>query len=94
MTHELATNPFNDLGGIRIRNGTAMVQEGIKPTHAWMVAGAADMMKDFAKYLPDMDLVFNLNDEPRVAVPWEKISMLKGQTGMQEMIPENRVVQT
>jgi hypothetical protein len=35
-----------------IRNGTAMVQEGIKPTHAWMVAGAADMMKDFAKYLP------------------------------------------
>ncbi|KAJ5838619.1 uncharacterized protein N7525_003807 [Penicillium rubens] len=94
MTHELATNPFNDLGGIRIRNGTAMVQEGIKPTHAWMVAGAADMMKDFAKYLPDMDLVFNLNDEPRVAVPWEKISMLNRQTGMQEMISENRVVQT
>ncbi|KAG0161503.1 hypothetical protein PDIDSM_9037 [Penicillium digitatum] len=94
MTHELATNPFNDLGGIRIRNGTAMVQEGIKPTHAWMVAGAADMMKNFTKYLPDMDLVFNLNDEPRVAVPWEKISLLKRQTEMQEMISKERMVRT
>lgn len=93
MTHELATNPFNDLGGIRIRNGTAMVQEGIKPTHAWMVAGAADMMQNFTKYLPDMDLVFNLNDEPRVAVPWEKISMLNRETEMQEMIPKERMVQ-
>ncbi|OQE42314.1 hypothetical protein PENCOP_c004G09004 [Penicillium coprophilum] len=94
MTHELATNPFNDLGGIKIRNGTAMVQEGIKPTHAWMVKGAADMMDNFVKYLPDMDLVFNLNDEPRVAVPWEKISMLNRQTEMQAMIPEERMVQT
>ncbi|KAJ5447621.1 hypothetical protein N7445_002442 [Penicillium cf. griseofulvum] len=94
MTHELATNPFNDLGGIRIRNGTAMVQEGVKPTHAWMVKGAVDMMDNFAKYLPDMDLVFNLNDEPRVAVPWEKISMLNRQTEMQAMIPEQRMVQT
>ncbi|KAJ5498643.1 Lipopolysaccharide-modifying protein [Penicillium expansum] len=94
MTHELATNSFNDLGGIRIRNGTAMVQEGIKPTHAWMVAGAADMMKNFSKYLPDMDLVFNLNDEPRVTVPWEKISMLNRQTEMQEMVPNERMVHT
>ncbi|CAI7595471.1 unnamed protein product [Penicillium glandicola] len=94
MTHELATNPFNDLGGISIRNGTAIVQEGIKPTHAWMVKGAADMMVNFAKYLPDMDLVFNLNDEPRVAVPWEKISMLKRQAEMQEIIPKEHAVQT
>lgn len=92
MTHELATNPFNDLGGISIRNGTANIQEGIKPTHAWMVQGAADMINNFAQFLPDMDLVFNLNDEPRVAVPWEKISMLKQQAEMQEMIPEERVV--
>ncbi|KAJ5542538.1 hypothetical protein N7535_004960 [Penicillium sp. DV-2018c] len=94
MTHELATNPFNDLGGIIIRNGTARVQEGIKPTHAWMVQGAVDMMKPFAKYLPDMDLVLNLNDEPRVAVPWEKISMLSRQAEMLELIPEQRTVKT
>ncbi|CAG8298156.1 unnamed protein product [Penicillium salamii] len=92
MTHELATNPFNDLGGIRIRNGTAMVQEGIKPTHAWMVKGAADMMENFVKHLPDMDLVFNLNDEPRVAVPWEKVSGLTRQAQMQNMVPEEHAV--
>lgn len=94
MTHELATNPFNDLGGISIRNGTAIVQEGIKPTHAWMVTGAADMMQNFVKYLPDMDLVFNLNDEPRVAVPWEKVSSLRRQAQMQHMVPGEHTVTT
>lgn len=94
MTHELATNPFNDLGGISIRNGTAILQEGIKPTHAWMVKGAADMMENFVKYLPDMDLVFNLNDEPRVAVPWEKVSRMRRQAQMQPVVPEEQVVPT
>ncbi|KAJ5803567.1 uncharacterized protein N7503_006017 [Penicillium pulvis] len=72
-TQKLATNPFNDLGGISIRDGKPRVQEGIKPTHAWMVQGAAQMIENFSEHLPDMDLVFNLNDEPRVAVPWERI---------------------
>ncbi|KAJ5325353.1 uncharacterized protein N7506_008455 [Penicillium brevicompactum] len=94
MTHELATNPFNDLGGIKIRNGTALVQEGIKPTHAWMIKGAADMMENFVKHLPDMDLVFNLNDEPRVAVPWEKVSGLTRQAQMQNMVPEEHATNT
>ncbi|KAJ5278713.1 hypothetical protein N7478_004085 [Penicillium angulare] len=73
MTQKLATNPFNDLGAISIRDGKARVQEGIRPTHAWMVQAACTMIEKFAEHLPDMDLVFNLNDEPRVAVPWEKI---------------------
>ncbi|KAJ6037373.1 hypothetical protein N7540_001652 [Penicillium herquei] len=73
ITQKLATNPFNDLGAISIRDGRPRVQEGIKPTHAWMVKAAAEMIEKFSENLPDMDLVFNLNDEPRVAVPWEKI---------------------
>lgn len=77
MTQKLATNPFNDLGAISIRNGTARVQDGIKPTHAWMVVGAAKMIENFSEHLPDMDLVFNLNDEPRVAIPWGKLRPLK-----------------
>ena len=79
MTRQLATNPFNDLGGISIRNGEARVQDGIKPTHAWMVLGAAEMIGKFSDHLPDMDIVFNLNDEPRVAVPYEKATVLKRQ---------------
>ena len=73
MTQKLATNPFNDLGAIKIRGGKPIVQEGITPTHAWMVQAAASMIEKFSEHLPDMDLVFNLNDEPRVAVPWERI---------------------
>ncbi|KAJ6080416.1 hypothetical protein N7467_010169 [Penicillium canescens] len=92
MTSQLATNPFNDLGAISIRNGKARVQEGIKPTHAWMVQGAADMMENFVEFLPDMDLVFNLNDEPRVAVPWEKVSMLNRRAQTQQMAPEEHAV--
>lgn len=79
LTQKLATNPFNDIGAISIRNGEARVQEGIKPTHAWMVKGAASIIEKFSEHLPDMDLVFNLDDEPRVAVPWAKISMLRRQ---------------
>ncbi|XHF98209.1 hypothetical protein AWENTII_001774 [Aspergillus wentii] len=79
LTHELATNPFNDVGALSIRDGSVRVQEGIKPTHAWMVSSAAQIIEKFSQHLPDMDLVFNLNDEPRVAVPWERASALKDQ---------------
>ncbi|KAJ5911850.1 uncharacterized protein N7473_001153 [Penicillium subrubescens] len=88
MTQKLATNPFNDLGAISIRMGQVKVQEGIKPTHAWMVKGAAEMIENFAQHLPDMDLVFNLNDEPRVAVPWEKMLLLKQAAQARPPIPQ------
>lgn len=83
MTHELATNPFNDLGAVSIRNGKPKVQEGIMPTHAWMVKGAAKMISKFSEHLPDMDIVFNLNDEPRIAVPWRKARQLKREARLQ-----------
>lgn len=91
-THKLATNSFNDLGAISIRKGQVRVQEGIRPTHAWMVNGAADMIENFAQHLPDMDLVFNLNDEPRVAVPWEKMLLLKQEAQAQEPIPQEELL--
>lgn len=82
LTHRLATNPFNELGAISIRNGKPRVQEDIRPTHTWMVIGAAQMIENFSEHLPDMDLLLNLNDEPRIAVPWEKASLLKHEAGM------------
>lgn len=93
MTQKLATNPFNDLGAISIRSGKAHVQEGIMPTHAWMVQGAAEMIRKFSHHLPDMDIVFNLNDEPRVAVPWGKLLPLKQQARAQEPVPEDSLLQ-
>ena len=46
-------------------------------THLWMVDGAAKMIDQFAQHLPDMDLIFNLDDQPRVAVPYEKLSAMR-----------------
>lgn len=92
LTHQLATNPFNDVGAISIRNGVPKVQEGIKPTHAWMVAGAAKMMEPFSQHLPDMDIAFNLNDEPRIAVPWERITMLRDMAKSQSPPPDDSVL--
>jgi hypothetical protein len=92
LTQKLATNPFNDIGAISIRNGTPRVQEGIKPTHAWMVLGAAKMIENFAQYLPDMDLAFNLNDEPRVAVPWEEATRLGTEAKRHGLAPDNSVL--
>ncbi|OOF97314.1 glycosyltransferase family 90 protein [Aspergillus carbonarius ITEM 5010] len=93
LTQKLATNPYNEIGAISIRNGQARVQEGIKPTHAWMVISAAKMIEKFSEYLPDMDLAFNLNDEPRVAVPWEKISVLR-QQAKSSGLPSEDSIQT
>ncbi|KAI9372784.1 hypothetical protein BJX61DRAFT_542363 [Aspergillus egyptiacus] len=89
MTQKLATNPFNDIGALSIRNGTVRVQEGIKPTHAWMVQSAGKMIEKFSEHLPDMDLAFNLNDEPRVVVPWDKMTQLRDQAKVQ--LPEDNI---
>ncbi|EDU44203.1 conserved hypothetical protein [Pyrenophora tritici-repentis Pt-1C-BFP] len=40
---------------------------------AWMMDTATTMIQQFAEHLPDMDLAFNLHDESRVAVPYERL---------------------
>lgn len=77
-TWELISNPWNDAAGISIRDGKVSVMEnGIPGTHAWMLDGLVKMIGNFVEHLPDMDLAFNLNDECRVAVPYESIENLK-----------------
>ena len=61
------------LGGISIRNGKVSAFADFPPTHGWMVSGAIKMIEKFAEHLPDMDLALNLNDEPRVAVPYDQM---------------------
>ncbi|PGH23218.1 hypothetical protein AJ80_02634 [Polytolypa hystricis UAMH7299] len=72
LTNSMVSNSWNGVSAVIVRNGKAEPQEKILPTHRWMVEGIARMMIPFAQYLPDMDVAFNLNDECRVAVPWEK----------------------
>lgn len=76
-TWEMVSNPWNEISGITIRKGTATVQENVIPTHRWMLEGVAILINSFARYLPDMDLAFNLNDESRVSVPWSDLETLR-----------------
>lgn len=77
QTWEMVSNPWNEISGITIRNGNAAVQENVLPTHRWMLEGVAILINSFARYLPDMDLAFNLNDESRVSVPFSDLATLR-----------------
>lgn len=73
-THMLETT--TSLGGVAIDGGNVRVL-----TDAWVTRQVAEMVAPFAQWLPDMQLVFNLDDECRVSVPYERMQMYlaKGQ---------------
>jgi hypothetical protein len=63
----------NGLIGVAIRDGEI--------THAehgfeWQREATKGMMEKFKQYLPDMDLAFNVHDEPRVVVPHDDLNRL------------------
>lgn len=76
-TWEAISNPWNDIAGISIRNGKADISPNVMPTHRWMLDGINEMVNHFSEWLPDMDLGFNLNDECRIAVPYESIEKMR-----------------
>jgi hypothetical protein len=63
----------NSLMSILIRKGEVVKADGGED---WLQPATKGMMKGFLKYLPDMDLCFNLHDEPRVIVPYEDLTRL------------------
>lgn len=63
----------NALMGISIRNGKVA---NIQGAEQWQQTATLDMIKGFMQYLPDMDLAFNIHDEPRVVVPHDDLVRL------------------
>jgi Glycosyl transferase family 90 len=63
----------NSVIGLLIRNGQVTKVEGGGEGYAWQRQATMGMMQNFLKYLPDMDLVFNVHDEPRVLVPHDDL---------------------
>lgn len=63
----------NALLGIQIRNGRITHIDGGAD---WQREATAGMMGKFLKWLPDMDLCFNLHDESRVVVPHDDMARL------------------
>ncbi|CAI9636886.1 glycosyltransferase family 90 protein [Alternaria burnsii] len=56
----------SSLLAIAVRHGAI---ENFQGGDEWQQQATIGMMKQFVQYLPDMDLGFNLHDEPRVIVP-------------------------
>lgn len=63
----------NALLGLLIRDGQVVSAAG---GDEWQQKSTVDMISDFVRYLPDMDLPFNIHDEPRVIVPHEDLARL------------------
>ncbi|CDM33803.1 Lipopolysaccharide-modifying protein [Penicillium roqueforti FM164] len=66
----------NAMIGVLIRDGKVSLTDGGGDAGKWQRDATAGMMKSFVKYLPDMDLVFNTHDEPRVILPSEDLQRL------------------
>ncbi|KAG7007560.1 glycosyltransferase family 90 [Physcia stellaris] len=63
----------NALMGLTVRDGQVISAAG---GGEWQQTSTTGMVKDFVKHLPDMDLPFNVHDEPRVIVPHDDLSRL------------------
>ncbi|EEP77178.1 conserved hypothetical protein [Uncinocarpus reesii 1704] len=59
----------NSLIGVLIRNGAVSLVSGGGDSQEWKRKALEGMMKQFVQYLPNMDLAFNIHDEPRVVIP-------------------------
>lgn len=63
----------NNLIALMIRMGQP---SHIRGGQEWQQEATVGMMKQFMEFLPDMDLAFNIHDEPRVVVPHDELSRL------------------
>ncbi|KAK2736144.1 capsule-associated protein CAP1 [Myotisia sp. PD_48] len=69
----------NELIGLLIRDGKVIMAEGGGDSAKWKRDALTGMMSTFVKHLPDMDLAFNVQDEPRVVIPHEDLGRLVAQ---------------
>lgn len=76
-TREVLSDQWNEVAEVSIRSGKAEVGRNVIPTHRWMLDGVLATIESFVQWLPDMDLAFNINDEPRIAIPWKSQQVLQ-----------------
>ncbi|KAI9740133.1 MAG: hypothetical protein M1818_004884 [Claussenomyces sp. TS43310] len=88
-TNDVLLNPWNDIAGLSIRNGSTYVGPHIVGTHRWMLDGISAMIDKFSNWLPDMDLGFNIDDECRVVAPWRDIDAARRQVIAVGMNPQS-----
>lgn len=74
----------NQLMGLLIRDGKSLHVDG---GQEWLQQAAVGMIEQFVEYLPDMDLAFNVHDEPRVVVPHDELSRMV-ETALTKSLPK------
>jgi hypothetical protein len=82
-TREAIGYSDNFLMGLLIRDGK---MKHVENGPDWLQHAAVGMIENFVQYLPDMDLAFNVHDEPRVVVPHDDLKRLV-QKAMKEDMP-------
>ncbi|RSL47595.1 hypothetical protein CEP53_009875 [Fusarium sp. AF-6] len=78
---------------VKVRNGEATGVGDTKDRVPWLQLWT-DLVKDFAKELPDVDMPINYMDEPRLLVPFEELSKLVDQEGSNRRMPPVKEVMT
>ena len=76
LTEQATTDQATNVAKIIIRNGEAKAASPISPGKDWIIDGFLSMSNQFIKHIPDMDLAINLEEYPRVAVPYRKMQSL------------------
>jgi hypothetical protein len=76
----------NGLIAVMIRDGKVVKMEGGGDMYEWHRDATPVMLEPFIKYLPDMDLAFNIHDEPRVVMQadWLQRHVQVGKQNMQK----------
>ena len=59
--------------GLFVRGGTV---KSMDRGPEWKISAIQEAVATFASFLPDMDLMFNLHDEPRVVIPHDDLARL------------------
>jgi len=64
----------NALIAVLIRDGQVRLIEGGGEMYEWQRKATPIMLKNFIQYLPDMDLAFNIHDEPRIVLQNDQLN--------------------
>jgi len=62
-----------DIALLAVRNGTATHSLSSGQPHKAVLDDLAEMINTFAGHLPDVELAVNLDERPRVLVPWDEL---------------------
>lgn len=73
----------NGLIALLIRDGRAIKIQGGPD---WQRSALVGMIKEFVHFLPDMDIAFNVHDEPRIVVPHDELTRMVN-VAVKEAIP-------